>query len=371
MAQNNTIFPLSTADKYQQNSVVDFLLAFEGKAIVQNSIRITGKVRVATETAIGSNTGDALDVSKDVFIDGTVGIAGAFQSITCTTDQQGVIENQNEAPRFVKAKSVAQSTAQQLFTDTRNVTELRTGVDEHTRAILAGNSTNVGADRQIPFSWKPDCAFNKSSQHISYKKTGGVKLSLRLATNSQFLYGSDAGNYSYALYDLRLEYQTVPDKGSGNLAFETIHMIKTTAESNNTSISTRVPAVVQSVSMVFHKDAQLNTAVYNHLQLEEPPAISRVTFSFNDSLTTYYNFSLETVQELLYNYQMSWGVDGGSKSNLNFPMLNKNANFGVGMPFGQYIDMTKGSKFGVNILSDITSALKYGVFMYFRGIVQI
>lgn len=213
--------------------------------------------------------------------------------------------------------------------------------------------------------------FNKSSQHISYKKTGGVKLSLRLATNSQFLYGSDAGNYSYALYDLRLEYQTVPDKGSGNLAFETIHMIKTTAESNNTSISTRVPAVVQSVSMVFHKDAQLNTAVYNHLQLEEPPAISRVTFSFNDSLTSYYNFSLETVQELLYNYQMSWGVDGGSKSNLNFPMLNKNENFGVGMPFGQYIDMTKGSKFGVNILSDITSALKYGVFMYFRGIVQI
>lgn len=41
------------------------------------------------------------------------------------------------------------------------------------------------------------------------------------------------------------------------------------------------------------------------------------------------------------------------------------------MPFGTYIDMTKGSKFGVNILSNINSAMKYGVFMYFRGIVQV
>lgn len=368
----NTIFPLSTKDAYRQNDIVDFLLAFEDKAIVQNSIRITGKVRVGASGDITANNGTKLNTSLDVQIDGTVGIAGAFQSITCSSDQQGVIENQNEHPRYVKAKSVAQTTAQHLFTDTRNTTELRTGTDIHTRYLLAGNNTNVVADTQIPFSWKPDCAFNKSSQNISYKKTGGVKLSVRLATDQQFLYGANASTMSYALYDLRLEYKTVPDKGSsGNLAFATIHMIKNTAESNNTNLSTRVPAVVQSVSMVFHKDSQLNTYTYNHLQLEEPPGISRVEFSFNDSLTTYYNFALETVQEILYNYQKSWGVAGGSKNNINFPLLNKNENYGVGMPFGTYIDMTKGSKFGVNIRSNISSALKYGVFMYFRGIVQV
>lgn len=369
---HNTIFPLSTKDAYRQNDIVDFLLAFEGKAIAQNSIRITGKVRVGLAADVNANNGNRLDVTKDVQIDGTVGIAGAFQSITCSTDQQGVIENQNEHPRYVKAKSVAQTTAQHLFTDTRNTTELRTGADIHTRYLLAGNSTTVVADAQIPFSWKPDCAFNKTNQNISNKKTGGVKLSVRLATDQQFLYGADASTMSYALYDLRLEYKTIPDKGSsGNLVFATIQMIKSTAESNNTNLSTRVPAIVQSVSILFHKDSQLNAYAYNHLQLEEPPAVSRVEFSFNDSLTTYYNFALETVQEILYNYQKSWGVEGGSKNNLNFPLLNRNENYGIGMPFGTYIDMTKGSKFGINILSNINSAMKYGVFMYFRGIVQV
>jgi len=91
--------------------------------------------------------------------------------------------------------------------------------------------------------------------------------------------------------------------------------------------------------------------------------VSRVEFSFNDSLTTYYNFALETVQEILYNYQKSWGVEGGSKNNLNFPLLTKNENYGIGMPFGTYIDMTKGSKFGVNILSNINSAMNGASFV--------
>lgn len=136
---------------------------------------------------------------------------------------------------------------------------------------------------------------------------GGCKVSFRLATDEQFLFGANAADYSYALYDLRIEYKTVPDTGSpGPVVFETIHMIKTTAESNNTSISTWVPAVVQSVSMVFHVDSLLNNAVSNHLQLQQPPDVQRVEFSFNDSTTSYYNFALESQQEILYNYQQSW-----------------------------------------------------------------
>ena len=369
---HNTIFPLSVKNNYRANDVVDWLLAFEGKQIIQNSIRITGKVRVGANANIVADNEIKLVISNDVKIDGTVGIASAFQSVTCSSDNQGIIENQNEHPRYVKAKSVANHTAQQLFTDCRNTTELRTAEDVHTKYLLYGNSIATAADTQIPFSWKPDVAFNKSSQNISSKKTGGLKLSVRLATDQQFLYGADAGTYSYALYDLRLEYQTLPDTGAaGNLTFETIHMIKTTAESNNTSISTRVPAVVKSVSMVFHRDKDLNQIKPNHLQLQQPPGVSRVEFSFNDSLTTYYNFAPETLQEILYNYQKSWGAAGGSKSNITLPLLNHDESYGIGMPFGQYIDMSKGSKFGINLLSNINTNLKYGVFMYFQGVVQI
>lgn len=369
----NQIFPLSTKDKYRANDIVDFLLAFEDKQILQNSIRLTGKLRVDTSTNIGddSQTPTRVAAGTDLAIDGTVGIHGAFQSITCSCDNLGVIENQNEYPRYLKAKSSATQTAQQLFTDSQNTTELKCGRNEHTRYIFGGNEQSTLQDLQIPFSFKPDVAFNKSSSHIGYKKTGGLKLSFRLATDAQFLFGDSATNHSYALYDLRLEYQSLPDSTSGDIVFETIHMVKTTAESNNTSISTRVPSIVQSVSMVFHKDSQLNTAVYNHLQLEVPPDVQRCEFSFNDSTTAYYNFALESEEEILLNYQRSWGVAAGAKSNITLSLLNKNESYGIGMPFGTYLDMSKGSKFGVNLLSNIQSTMKYGVFMYFRGIVKV
>lgn len=363
----STIFPLSTKDSYRQNDIIDWLLAFEDKAIVQNSIRITGNVRVVKSADFGDAT-KRVAADDKVQIDSVVGIAGAFQSITCSTDLQGVIENQNEHGRYVKAKSVSQTTEQHRFTDTRNITELKAARDVHTRYLLASNSSS--ADASVPFSWKPDCAFNRTSANISHKKTGGLKLSVRLATDQQFLYGDEASSFTYELTDLRLEYNSVPDKGAGgNLSFATINMVKNTAESNNTNISTRVPAIVQSCSIVFHKDSQLNQATYNHYQLEEPPNIQRVTFSWNDSLSTYYNFPLETKQEILYNYQMSWGAMG--KSDLGFVQLNSNENYGVGMPFGTFYDMSKGSKFGVNILSDIDATIKYAVFLFFRGIVQI
>ena len=59
-----------------------------------------------------------------------------------------------------------------------------------------------------------------------------------------------------------------------------------------------------------------------------------------------------------------------SKSNITLTALNDKESYGVRMPFGALIDMTK-SKFGVNILSNIKSTLKYGVFMYFRGIIKV
>jgi len=121
---------------------------------------------------------------------------------------------------------------------------------------------------------------------------------------------------------------------------------------------------------VFHIDNQLNDTVHNHLQLDVPPDVQRVEFNFNDSTTQYYTFALETPEEILYNYQMSWGVPPMSKSDITLPRLNARDSYGVGMSLGGFIDMSK-SKFGVNIKSNIVSTLKYAVFMIFRGIVKV
>ena len=135
-------------------------------------------------------------------------------------------------------------------------------------------------------------------------------------------------------------------------------------------VATRVPATVQSVSMVFHIDKQLNDAEHNHLELSVPPDVQRVEFNFNDSTTQYYTFALETPEEILYNYQMSWGVEPMSKCNITLNALNAGDSYGVGMSLGGYIDMSK-SKFGVNIKSGIQSTLKYAVFMIFRGVLRV
>ena len=364
MANLNSIFPVSSKDIYIENDIIDFLMTFEGKMIVANSIRVTGTVKILNATG-----GDPSSGASDWAIDSTTGIHSAFQSITSSCDQLGVISNVNEYPRYVKAKTSATQTRLQRVTDSLNTTELRCVSDASTAAILNGSKYTTGQS----FSFKPDIALNTSTTDIPWKKVGACKLSLRLATNNMFIFGAThaASNFVFQLSNIKVEYNTVPEVAlKSPLIFETIHMIKSSLDSSNTSIATRVPAVARSMSVVFHKESQLNTALYNHLQLDVPPDIQRIEFSFNDSTTQYHSFALETQEEILYNYSQSWGAPAMGKSDISQALLTIGESYGIGFPFGQFVDLSK-SKIGIAILSNITSGLKYGVFMYFRGILRV
>lgn len=134
-------------------------MTFEDKQIVANSIRITGNLRVAP----GSST----DALQQWFLDSNTAIHGAFQGITSSCDELGVIENANEYPRWIKAKTGAIMTRQQRVTDSLNVTELRGAADSQMAAIVTGYDHNVGQD----FSFKPEIAcrnevwFRQHRQH--------------------------------------------------------------------------------------------------------------------------------------------------------------------------------------------------------------
>jgi len=203
----STIFPVSSKDSYSQNDIVDFLMTFDERMVVSNSIRITGKVKVAASGNIANAT--ALNTSQDINIDAETGIHSAFQSITCSCDNLGIIEQANEYPRYVKAKTSATMSSQQVLTDCANITELRCADNIHTKHVLRGNSEPDNLNK-IPFSFKPDIAFNKTSDHIPFSKVGACKITLRLATDNMFLFGADVAtaNITYRLYDLRLEYLT-------------------------------------------------------------------------------------------------------------------------------------------------------------------
>ena len=70
MANLNSIFPISSKDKYTENDIIDFLMTFEDKMIVANSIRVTGTVKILTAAGAAPIAGSGVDWA----IDGATGI---------------------------------------------------------------------------------------------------------------------------------------------------------------------------------------------------------------------------------------------------------------------------------------------------------
>ena len=365
MSQPHQIFPQSFKDAYVQNDVVDFMMTFENQSMLANSIRISGDL-VINSTGTTPITSNSADNAANVVFDSIAGIHSAFQAITCSAS--AVIENNNDYPRYVKAKAMSSLANTQFGTESSRVCELRSGDTSSniSRAVATGNPNSRG----ISFNFVPDIALNKSSDHIPFNKTGPCKVTLRLATNNQFLYGSgNNSNYNYQIKNLQLHYRTIPQTSSKALQFETVMAISNTIESNNANLATRVPAVVQSVSCVFIREKNLNQPIPNHLALEVPPQVERVEFAFNDSTTQYITYELTDREEILYNYQRSWGQS--QKHNLTLELLDHEGRaYGIGMPFGTMIDMSN-QKFGLNLKSNISNQDKYAIIMFFRGVVPL
>ncbi|MDF1853368.1 MAG: hypothetical protein P1U85_21200 [Verrucomicrobiales bacterium] len=361
--QYHQIFPQSFKSSYLQNDVVDMVMTFENQSMVAGSIQITGKLVI-------NKAGTPIDYTNtdDVKFDSMVGIHSAFQAITCLTETGGVLENNNEYPRYVKCKAQVGFSNSQVGVESNLANELRTGDENST--ITKALAINNGNDRGISFSFQPDVAFNKSNAHIPFNKSGVMKLTLRLATNNQFLFGANMDStYSYEIQDLQLHYRTIPQTSVKQLQFNSVESINNTVESNNASLATRVPAMVQSVSCVFIREANANQDVPNNLSLEIPPDVERVEFSFNDSTTQYISFVLEDREEIIYNYQRSWGEK--MKNNMTLELLDHSGrSYGIGLPFNQFVDMSN-QKFGLNLKSSISNQDKYKIFMFFRSVKQL
>ena len=363
----NSTFPVSVKDKYDPNDIVDFLLSFDNTSIQTNSIRLKGVLNITNPDGTPYTITDATDVNYNT----SVGIHGAFQGFTSACDKNGVIENwSSEYPRYQCAKTEVSTAKQSLAAQSSNLCELKIGNDRLAKYLITNN--RYDQPNSMPFSFKPQIALNKSNINISHNKTGDIKVSCRLATKNQFIYGAQAADVTFNISDLQLDYTTVPQDTKGTLQMEVIQMVKNTAESNNTNISTRVPVLARSLSVVFRQERWLDQPTYDHLENESPPDPQRVEFVMSDT-NQYITYALENREEFLYNYQLSLGADPDGKSMLTTANADWELNvakFGLGIDFGQYINLAQ-NKVGFNLKSGITSTNKYALFMYFRGIVSI
>lgn len=361
---DNVVFPTSVKDQYNPNDIVDYVLSFENKRVLQGSIRIEGKLHILKNNAV-PGTGD---ISDDLNYDPLLGIHGAFQGITTSCDRTGTLDNMaTDYPRHVKASRLASVDRMEFAANSQFLPELTCNDRRITRYLLNGSPES----RYVtPFSFKPRIAFNDSSSDISYAKTGNCRISLRLSTNEQFLQGNNVVTaYTYYLSDLRIRYQSQmddPKLHSQSLVFSTHHIVKSSITSNNVTISTRIPAVCRSVVMMFMQESEINNSGSNNWGMEEPPNLEYLEFAWNDSTQQYVTYRIDDVSSMLYNYLKVYS-DPVQYSSLNIEQLQENSEgFAAGFKFNP-TDLTN-QKFSININSGIDSNVKFTSFLLFNAI---
>jgi len=358
-------FPQSTKENYNSEDVIDFVLSFQNMKIKRNSIRLQGDI----ELLKSGNTNDiplTADIRKDnIQYDGYCGLHGVFSNVTTSTES-GVLDNMVQYGYYVKTKTMINVNKSELGARSDYLSEGRIPSDKLTKYLLFNNPASQNV---MSFSLKPDCALNNSNMDISYTKTGQCKISLRVASANQFLYGSTTGYY-FRLKNLKLRYKALPDDGKdeGDLLFNVVNIVHNTISNNNANLSSNVAGVCQSVSIVFRQQDKSNIYASNHYELDYPNNITDVEFSWNDELNRYISYRLRTEQEILRNFVESMGNPDKDMNAIRPTELNHGKNYGVGLKFGAPTDLSN-QKFNFNLVSDISDK-PYNCFMIFRGVVK-
>ena len=388
--QYHQVMPENVKNSYGEFDNVDFVLTFQNRKIVCNSIRLEGDFVPAP--ASGDLRHD--NTNTQLIYDGMVGSHAFIDQVQTEFQSMGVVENLQSYARYVKMKAGAMLTEDDLFSS-RAVCEMRVGQQQATNCLLRGPQTGVldsnvyDADKfarnDLDFSMKPSICLNNASSkngvpHLSYRKTGAIRLSIRLARNSNVLFGSDAQNgtalhtASYTLKNLKVCFISVNDDGrvpkQAPVFLKTKMSIKQSVASSFVNLATKVPAVCNAVSCSFLKQSAENQVVPNTLQTEKPPDITQVQFMFNDSTNEYISFIMKTEVEMLDRYLESFkDIDSNDASLVK---LKANKSYGIGLDFGagQYIDLSN-QKFNIQIQSAISSSDPYVMFCYFHSIISL
>ena len=368
--KHNSVEPLSKKASYGENENIDFTLDFENEKYVSNSLRISGEVKF--ETTTGNRVADG----DDVKFDGKSGAHSLFRQFTVEFERKGVINTFQNYGRLVRMKADCTKYYKDFFSS-EAVCELRAPKDRFTQWITRGVG-NEGVGGNTPnnfvnpsFYLKPLICLNEMSGNLSYGKSGQIKVSLETESFINTLYGADvAGTSNYKLYNLRLHYLTVPEDGiDEKVAMRTHHHVKQNLDSSHGVISTRVPAIADSVSCSFLKSKHQNNSGYNNVETEKIPELEEVQFLFNDQIT-YIDFPIQNPVEVLDNYVNSM-TKGNPGHNSSMPTdIDRDSGFGIGLYWGKFVDFTN-NKYTMSIKSGISNVDNYEVFMYFHGLVAL
>ena len=366
MIRYHSVQPESLKSSYKEFDTVDFVLTFENRRMLGNSIRLEADVVCTTD-------GTTQFTTQEVFIDPMTGAHLFIESIQTELQTTGVIENLQEYPRFVRM-SADTTMVQDDTMNSENVCEMRTPGNQVSKILLRGitersDVTTVVNDND--FSIKPKFVLNSvfgNETSIPYSKTGAVRVTVKLARNAAVFFGDSVNtDYQYSLSNLRLCFTSLPDDGSKDkIMMRTKLNIKQTIQSKFANVSTKVPSICNAVSCSFQQLTNENSAKTNNVQTEVVPNIQELQFLFNDSTNTYVTYQLRSSTEWLMRYIESFVYTGDNNASLH--NLKANNSFGVGLAFRDFVDLSN-QKFNIQLTSDIVTP--YVMYLYFHSVMQL
>jgi len=371
--------PSNKRPTYSDFDNIDFNLNATGRKLVGGSVRILGDVTVYPT--------DGNRLTENISFDGLTGSHSWFNQITTSCSSIGQIENLNYYPHMVASKARAQLAREDTF-QSQYVCENRCPDSRIAAALLKGttfgDSTNYEAalTTAMNYAVKLDFCLNNflpgTDNNLPFSKTGDITVSMIVSQSISVLYGTAKTgtgaigiDRNISLSNVRLIFTSVPDDGKYPSAYQmrVSSSLKQSLQSTYANISTLAPLISDRFFMVFVPQNLDNSAEYNGLACYRPPNVSRVEYLWSDSFSAEYTYAIVNEEEMLTNFVKAVNnVVSDNQCSLN--ILASNDGFGLGLPFGSFVDLRK-NKISVNIQSDISSTAPLTCYMFFSGVVSL
>tara|TARA_R110000782_G_scaffold8710_5_gene28191 strand:+ start:594 stop:1805 length:1212 start_codon:yes stop_codon:yes gene_type:complete len=393
--QLHEVQPENYKVSYDEYDIVDFILPFENRALQLNSIRVVCDINtdLAAFSAKAGSGSDEIAVelgsNNNVFYSNLAGGHSVIDTITTSFTNGGTIENFTNYPRYIAMKTAATKDKCDLLNASSSC-EGKTPLIKFTNNLLRGNfSSSVSGDvvgnggvvfasqATEPFnvSFKPDFCLNNASAQggqalLSHSKSGNIRVSVRLTRGAATLFGSEwTSAHKYFLENLKMTFVSRPDATTPALSMETKTGFVQSITSDFSNIQAVIPGICRSVSASFIPQNKQNVYTEDNLRQHRLPGLTQTQFIWNDSTNTMITYIIKNQAEVIERYLNSFNYMGHNIATL--PNLQANKGFGVGVDFGEYVDLSQ-QKFQVQLQSRIgTEGNPHIAYLYFHGLLQM
>ena len=356
----HSVQPQSIQASYTEYSSCDFLINVgEGRSLLPGTVRITGELRV-------NEAANTRSLGKRTFTP-NCGAHSFCDSISCQSQNQGLLENIQNYPRYVNMDATASMASLDML-NSKNQCELRATLQKTTTDYCLGITPNLTTGtpvvENVDFSFKPLMCLNKADRDLPMARTGTITLQLNLARNMSALFGAaqDAAT-AYELINLKCHYKSIMDnQNPAPINMGVVYNVKSNILSNTASISANVPAVCDSVAISFIPNSHENVPLYDSHKLENLEGLEEVQYIFNDQSNSLITYNITDRTEMVERFIDS--MRNTSHNQVSMDKFKANSAFCLGLNFEAPIDLSK-NRFTCQIQSGVNNLNPSNVFLYF------